>query len=403
MPYVGTSLHQLGLATVDSPLVQNFFSAQALLLAIILYAWLVWRYESIPPLFLLLLAIVGEYHVLVTQWVIQAFGPASWGLASLPLFAGLALLDRYFTYWDQRKLKSKERDEGEQPQAGISLRFATPFRLVAVGLAIALLCITLWTRLSDMAGGFDHWLSATFVVYACFFLGMAITRKEPLLVYLSGLLAALAALLGLESTGGPMSVALLSSLSLVWAGLAYFAERTRLQLEWRTPLADCSLLSAIAVTVIVFSRHLLGPHAYHFRAVEFLDCVALGVAAIAFVVCAQQYRSRLPTFAALIALATTVPPWSAAVGLFATVAAACCERWAEKKNAMALENRVRLFGIKDLPLPDVLPELFVQPLSMGAIPLAIVGLLISASHVLQANFSATVQIGAIVSALRWVY
>ncbi len=398
VPYLANAFSQLGLMTSDSVFLQNFFSGQALLIAIILYAWLVYRYESIPPLFLLLLAIVGEYHVLATQWAIQSYGPASWGLASLPLFAGIAALDHYFANWDQRKRKSSARAEPQQP-AALSLRFAMPFRFIEVGLGVTLLCITLWTRLSDLPGSSVSWLVATFGVYACFFLGMAILRKEASLVYVSGLLAGLAALLGLESLGGPMSVALLGGLALGWGTLAFVGENRGLKLPWRTPLADCCLLSAILVTVIVLSRHFLGEHPYYFQAVGFLDALALGFAALAYGLAAHQYRSWLPVFGVLVALATTIPPWSAAIALFATAAAALFQRWVKKENAVALEGRVQMFGISKLPLADVLPELYVQPLSMGAIPLALTGLLISASHVFQGNFSATILSGAAASAL----
>jgi hypothetical protein len=132
VPYVGQALGQIKLVAIDSPLLQNFFSAQAVLIAIVLYAWLVWRYESIPPLFLLLLAIIGEYHILVSQWVIRSWGVESWALASLPLFAGLMGLDHYFAHWDQRKRSaSGEADseaQAEVPKRRRPIRFVLPCR-----------------------------------------------------------------------------------------------------------------------------------------------------------------------------------------------------------------------------------------------------------------------------------
>ncbi len=103
-------------------------------------------------------------------------------------------------------------------------------------------------------------------------------------------------------------------------------------------------------------------------------------------------------FAVLIALATTIPLWSAAIGLLATVAISGIQRLTKRESAAYLADRVLLFGIYKLPCEDVLPRLFVQPLSLGAIPLALIGLAISASHVLQGNFSLIVLIGSATSA-----
>lgn len=130
VPFVAEAFDRLSSVAVDSPWIQSLSSAEALLIAICLYGWLVWRYESIPPLFLLLLAIIAEYHVLVTQWSLRAFGPESWGLASLPLFAGIAFLDHYFSNWDKRKQRSKDRHGIADDETVNALRFATPLRLV---------------------------------------------------------------------------------------------------------------------------------------------------------------------------------------------------------------------------------------------------------------------------------
>ncbi len=84
VPFVAEAFHRLSFVAVDSPWIQSLSSAEALLIAICLYGWLVWRYESIPPLFLLLLAIIAEYHVLVTQWLLRALrtGMLGTGLAA---------------------------------------------------------------------------------------------------------------------------------------------------------------------------------------------------------------------------------------------------------------------------------------------------------------------------------
>ncbi len=398
VPYLGISMAELGVTASASPLLENFFSAQALLIAIIVYAWMVWRYESIPPLFLLLLAVIAEYHVLIAQWAIKAFGPASWGLAALPLFTALVFLDDYFTKWDERKRKRLDEADPRQ-QADLAVRFAMPFRLVLTGLGIALFCITLSTRLGPPSGSFYTWLTATFAIYACFFVAMAVFRKEPAVVYVSGSLAGLAALLGPALPGGPLSMALLGVLAALWGAAAIFGDRINLKRQWRTPLCDCSLLSASLVTVMVFLQHFLGPHPYFFDAVGLLHAVGLAFAAIAFLICAYQYRSKLPVFAALFAVATSVPPWCAAIGLAATSVAALIQRRRKEESAIALEDRLTLFGTIGLPGGSVLPELYEQPLTIGAIPLALIGLLISASHVLQGNLTATVLIGAAMSAI----
>ncbi len=413
VPYLGKALDQLRFVAIDSPLLQNFFSVQALLIAILVYAWLVWRYESIPPLFLLLLAMIGEYHVLVTQWVTQSYGPGSWGLASLPLFVGFASLDHYFAKWDQRKQAAASVSQTDSSASG-SLRFATPFRLVGIGLAVALFGIALRTRFSDVPGGSPSWLAVTFAIYTLFFLAFAVLRNEAKLVYVSGLLAGLAALMGVEVVGGGMSVALLGGLAATGSAIAMVGEWKGLKICWRTPLTDCVFLSAILVTVTVFTRHFIGDHPYHFQGVGLLDGIALGCAAFAFLVSAYQYRSWLPVFAALIALATTIPPWSAAIGLIATISAALIRRSSSKENSLRLEGRVHLFGVKPLPFADLLPSLFVQPLSLGSIPLALIGLAASVSHVVQGNFSTTVLAGAAISAfvlglltrtyrVKWLY
>ena len=107
LPYFGSAFAVLGLGNsfnkVELAFLENFSCAQTLLLAIIVFGVLVWYLESIPPLYLLLLALCGEYHVLVTQWFIKAYGAASWGLASLPLFIGVSALAHYFMRLDRKR------------------------------------------------------------------------------------------------------------------------------------------------------------------------------------------------------------------------------------------------------------------------------------------------------------
>jgi hypothetical protein len=394
MPYVGNALGQLRLVAIGSPLLQNFHSAQALLIAIGLYAWLIWRYESVPPVWLLLLAIIGEYHILVTQWITQQFGMASWGLASLPLFSGIVALEHYFSRWEQRRQKVKAGLENDR-----SPRVALPFRYVGIGLAVGLICVTLWTRFGMAGANSPGWLGATFASYSLFCGLLAARRGEPKFIYASGLLAALSVLLGVEPMGGPFSTVALGALA---AGVVLFVtlgERAGLQLAWRTPLVDCACLFACIVTALVFSRHLTGDTPYYFQIVDVSDAIALGCGTLTFLALAYQYGSRLPVIGAMLALALTVPPWSAAVGLAATLASATLERKLRKEPRGLLSTRVKAFGRFELPAADILPTLYTQPLSACAIPLAYIGLTTSAWSILQGNFDLRILVGTAISAL----
>ncbi|TWU39269.1 hypothetical protein [Novipirellula artificiosorum] len=395
VPYLVNSHTFTPLAGQQSPLLQNFFCSQTLVIAIAVYAWLVWRYESIPPLFVLLLSIMGLYHVLVTQWVVRSCGVASWAIASLPLYGGLATMSQFFGQWDDRKQKSIERSGVES----VAMRFAIPFRFVEVALLVAVFSITLWVRMSGLDSDGAIWLAATFAIYACFFFGMAIVRKQPHWIYISWILAGSAVLAGPLPYTEPMSVAMLASLALAGAGMACAGHIRGLKCAWRTPLTDGGFLSAILVCIIVLVRHVSGHPAYHFAPVGTLDAVALTVSALAFAATAYQYRSWLPVFGVLVALAIAVPPWSAAVGLFATVVAAFLSNRLSSENVLALENRVRFVGKYRMPMEDVLPGLYASPLSMGAIPLSLIGLLISLMHVMQDNYDFSILLGAAISAI----
>lgn len=395
MPYFAKMLGQLNLVAIDSPLLHHFFAAQALLIAIGVYAWMVWRYESVPPLFLLLFAIIGEYHVLVTQWVIGEFGPASWGLASLPLFAGLVALAHYFAKWDDRRRASS--DDGDSDLA--TLRVSMPFRLVGIGMAIALLGVTLWTRFAEAVPVSPSWLAATFGVYSLFFLVVSVKYRRANLLYASGLLTALAGFLGVGVVGGDLATAAAGLLAVGWSSAAWFGTRIRLKSEWRTPLADNGLIIAVVSVAMVVSRHLIGDRPYLFQLVALADGISLLGASSALLLSALAYRSRVPVFAALFALALAIPPWNAALGLAATGIAALIQRKWKTPNRHALDDRVRLFGKWELPSADVFPSLFVQPLKLGAIPLSLIGLTTSAVHVFQGQLTTTVLLGAAISAL----
>lgn len=404
VPYVGKTLEQIKLGAMDSPLLQNFFSAQAVLIAIVLYAWLVWRYESIPPLFLLLLAIIGEYHILVSQWVIRWWGLESWALASLPLFAGLMGLDHYFAYWDQRKRSASGDADAEaitpaEAEAADTLRFAMPFQWVAGLLAISLFAITLWSRFLATGPVSPTWLVATFTIYALFFVASALFRREPRLIYASGLLAGLAALLSTSAVGDELATSMLAVIAAACSATAVLGARVGLKISWRTPLIDCALLGAIVVTLLVLWRQLPVDGRYYLQVARPLDAVALACATFAYLATALQYRSRLPVYLALIALAMMVPPWSAAVGLAATVVAVGIERRYGSRRPGIAQEPVQFLGIARLPAEDTLPSLYAGPLSLGAIPLALIGLLTSAISIFQGNFTPTVLVGAAISAL----
>ncbi len=210
-----------------------------------------------------------------------------------------------------------------------ALRFATPFRVVQWGLATALFAITLWTHFypGDIA---PAWLGVTFATYSGFFLLMSFARQQPVLIYLAGVLAGLAALLGLDPPGGPLSTLVLSGLGAIAGTLACLGERRGLKLAWRTPLTDVSMFAALLVIGLAFSRHLVGSDPYRFHAVGFLDGFALVGAMLACVACALQYRSRLPVFGVILAAVTMIPMWSAGLGLLATIIASMINRWVPK-------------------------------------------------------------------------
>ncbi len=394
MPYVGTALGQLQLVAIDSPLLQNIHSAQALLIAIVLYACLIWRYESVPPVWLLLLAIVGEYHILVTQWITSHYGLASWGLASLPLFTAIVALDHYFSRWEQRRQKANAGLATDRSQ-----RIALPFRFVGIGLALALFSMTLWTRFGMTGASSPGWLGATFAIYSLFFGMLAARRGEPKLIYVSGLLAALSISLGLEPICGPYSTVGLGVLAASAILFLALGERAGLQLQWRTPVVDCACLLALTLTALVFRRHLSGETPYYFEIVNLPDAIALGCGTLVFLALAYQYRSRLPVIGAMLALAITVPPWSAAVGLAATLTAAILKRKLRKEPRGRLDTRVKAFGCVELPAADILPTLYTQPLSASAIPLAYIGLTTSAWSILQGKFDLRILVGTVISAL----
>ncbi|MEY4568105.1 MAG: hypothetical protein RLY14_3075, partial [Planctomycetota bacterium] len=398
MPYLGNTLSILGITETDRPSLLNFFSGQTLLLAIFLYGWLVYRYESIPPLFLLLLAIVGEYHVLITQWSIQSLGPESWGIACLPLAALLAFLDHYFATWDARKQKAIARTALAELPAGNTLRFAIPFRIIAIGFAVALFCIALWTRFKAPGYNSSYWLIANFGIYSLFVAAIAIARKTPSLIYVSGIILALALTLGHEPLDPIRSLAILGALGALLSILTFASEKVGLKTPWRTPLADCGLLFASLALIGVVARNYLGMPSIHSCVQNIFDVVALIGVAISFTVSGYLYRSSLPVYGTLVALIAINPIFSAPLSLLTVLTNQYLQQKITKEHSAALEYRIQIFGSIPLPFAATLPDLFIRPLFIGALPLAVAGLAIQTTYILNGNLSPLVLFGSFTAA-----
>ncbi|MCR9296285.1 MAG: hypothetical protein NXI32_26540, partial [bacterium] len=402
LPYLGQAITVLGLSTGEWQLLQNASCAQSLLIAIVVFAWLVWRYESIPPLFVLLLAIVFEYHVVFTQWAIRWWGVESWGLATLPLLFAMAGLYRYFSHWDERKRRSRNEGQSDQGTSRVqeeSLRFVLPFQVVYGLLGIGLLSVTLWARLAPGQLTSPLWAGATFGIYAIYFYGEAFFRRDVKLIYAAGLLAILAALLGFERPGFAESVITLGFLAFAWGMIALAGERLGLKRAWRTAMIDGSFVAAFMVVGLVFLRHLGTNQPYYFAAVSWQDGLACLCAAGAFAACAHQYRSRLPVFAGLFALAIIAPMLSAGLALLITLLTLTAERRLPKDNAITFEDRLLFLNRISLPWTEKLPEVLIHGLSVGAIPLALIGLVVSLWHMLRWNLSPLTLLGLATASL----
>lgn len=402
LPYLGQAMTVLGLSAVEWQLLQNASCAQSLLIAIVVFGWLVWRYESIPPLFVFLFAIVCEYHVLITQGAIRWLGVESWGLATLPLLVGLAGLYRYFQHWDQRKQLSRsglQNSEAVSSSEEKSLRFVLPFQVVYALLGLGLLTITLWSRLAPSQSASPIWAGITFGVYALYFTGESWFRRDEKLLYAAGLLAILAALLGFTQPAVSGSIMTLGLLAFAWGLAALVGDRVGLKIAWRTPLADCSLAASVIATGAVFFRHLGTSQPYYFGTVSWHDGLACLLAVAAFAACAHQYRLRLPVYGGLFALATMAPMLSAGIALMATLLAFLSERRLPKDNAITFAGHLRFLNRSSLPATEQLPGVFVNALSIGAIPLALIGLTVSLSHLVRFNLSPLVLLGLATSSL----
>ena len=357
-------------------------------------------------------SLCGEYHVLVTQWFIKAYGAASWGLASLPLFIGVSALAHYFVRLDRKRSERKSRIEGAAEVDALAdatprLRFVVPFQVVTWGLGAALIGLTLWTRFAaGISGptllGPAAWLGATFVAYAVYFFVASVFERNHVLIYAGTLLAILAACFGWMPPAGPHSTVALALLGASFAGLAWVGERFALKREYRTPLADSALAAALLVLAIVACRHVsdfgrAGP--YWFAPVGFEDGAALFLTAISFVGCARQYRSRLPVYGTVLTIVVAAPMLCAASSFLLCLAAEVIGRRAPSERAGSEDERLMFLGRLALPLKDRLPLLYARPLSAGALPLSLLGLLISATLILRGDLTNSACLGAAVSAL----
>ena len=379
----------LGLTDLQTPWLQSAFAAQALAIAIVTFAWMVWRYESIPPLFLMLLAVVAQYHVLVGQWVANSHGIESWGVAAIPLFAGMVALDKYFTRWDQRRMTTVAADGQTR-----GLRFVDPFRIICLSLSIAVVAIAFVSRTES-----PLWFAATCWSYAGLFLIVSVWRKEAKLVYVSGVLAGCATIgSATELAAFGDQLVSLSIVAFIWSALAAIGQRFGLKADWRTSLVDCGLFSATAVTCLIGGQYVanLGVHSLQFVGVS--SALALLVVAAAFFLAAYQYRSWLPVFGGVIALALVSPVWVATLALAAVFAAHHVQKRYRSPKTEIDTAPVKFLGVATLPCGDSLPGLFATPLRSSAIPLALIGWAIAAIQIADGNFSESVLVGASVSA-----
>ena len=385
LPSVAKTFGNIELGGQHSPLLQNFFSIQALMLAMVLYGWLTWKYESIPPLYLFLFALIGEYHLVVTQWVVAQFGFASLSVTSLPLCVGLYTLDSYFSTWNTRKRIARHEKKNALGDPS-SPYFCQPFRIVGLFVAIGLFAASLWSRLADPDASSHAWLATSFSTYALLAFTIAALRKQPQWIYLAGTLLGLAGLAGTEHPFDSIATMATGAIGLAFAFVALLARKWRFRRTWQTPFADCGLLIAVCVTCVASSRHLLSNSPYHFAIVGQMDATALSLASVAFFISSYLYRSWLPVFASLVAISLVAPPWAAVVSLVAAFSAFILKTNVDHEKLPLEETRLRLFGIEPLGLADQFPACCYRPLAIAAVPLAYAGLIIATIRVAYGDF-----------------
>ena len=172
--------------------------------------------------------------------------------------------------------------------------------------------------------------------------------------------------------------------------------------EYRTALSDCALVTAVLVVMIVLGRHVwavegIGP--YRFHPVGLLDGVALFLTIVSFTVCARQYGSQLPMYGAVISIVVAAPTLCAASSFLACIVAEIIRRRVSPERMGAEDERLSLLGRMALPLEDRLPSLYAFPLSVGALPLSLLGLVFSVVHVAQGDLSNSAPLPDTISTL----
>ncbi len=389
LPYFGETAVALRLSPLQTVLLENLSSAQTLLLGCFVFAALVWYLESVPSLYLLLLCACGFYHVVFAQWLIRV-QPSNWALVYLPLMGVLNWLVHYFEGWERQKSsRGGEKRRSAQILADRP-RFVVPFKVIGWALAGALLGVTLWTRFGEVRDGSPIWLTTTLAIYAIYYYGASILYKRPVLFYAGNLAAGLAVLLGFDKPFGTPSVLALAALSLLWAGLTWAGERAGLKREYRRVLADSILISASLAYVIALWRHLHSLDildVYHWGPVLTLDAAALFLTALSLVVCAHYYRSRLPIYGALIAVAVIAPGLSSLAALLAWMGGKMIRRRVGPGPLDDEAEVVAVLGRFALPFQYGRLVLFSRALFEGALFFALLGLLISGLQMFRPAFA----------------
>ena len=302
----------------------------------------------------------------------------------------LSWLVHYFEGWErQRSARGGEKRRSAQILADRP-RFVVPFKVMAWTLAGALLGVTVWTRFGEVLYGSPLWLTTTLAIYAIYYYGTSILYKRPVLFYAGNLAAGLAALLGLDQPFGTLSVLALAALSLLWAGLSWAGERAGLKREYRRVLGDSIFIAASMAYVISLWRHLHSLNivdVYHWGPVLTLDAAALFLAALSLVVCAHHYRSRLPLYGALIAVAVIAPGLSALAALLAWMGGEIIGRGVGLEPLDDEDEGVAVLGRFALPFQDHRWVLFSRALFEGALFFSLLGLLISGLQMFRPVFA----------------
>ena len=163
-----------------------------------------------------------------------------------------------------------------------------------------------------------------------------------------------------------------------------------LKREYRRVLADSIFIAASMAYVISLWRHLHGLNivdVYHWGPVLTLDAAALFLAALSLVVCAHHYRSRLPIYGALIAVAVIAPGLSALTALLAWMGGEIIGRGVGREPLDDEDEGVTVLGRFALPFQDHRWVLFSRALFEGALFFSLLGLLISGLQMFRPGFA----------------